>query len=71
MGMIICMPISSEEKNHGLEVRIKNKKGIGGIILCDHVKSLDWKERRAEFICKCDTESFEAALAKLKLIIDD
>ncbi len=44
---IVC-PVTSHVKGYPFEVPLPSGSGIGGVVLADHVKSLDWKERRAE-----------------------
>jgi mRNA interferase MazF len=48
----IACPITSKVKGYAFEVTVASDSGIDGVILTDHLKSLDWKERRAEFAGK-------------------
>lgn len=48
-SLILCCPITSKVKGHSTEVRVKTRS-IDGAVLCGHVKSLDWRARRASFI---------------------
>ena len=50
-NLAICCPITSQQKGYPFEVLIKSKK-ISGVVLADHLKSLDWKTRKAKFIEK-------------------
>jgi len=54
-GLALMCPITSKEKGYPFEVLIKKDK-INGVILADHVRSLDWVERKAKFITKIDEE---------------
>ena len=47
--LAIACPITSKVKGYAFEVTVTSDSGIEGVILADHLKSLDWKERRAEF----------------------
>ncbi|NTV46456.1 MAG: mRNA-degrading endonuclease, partial [Chlorobiales bacterium] len=38
---------------------------LHGVILTDHLKSLDWKTRKAEFVGKISLETIEAVLDKV------
>jgi mRNA interferase MazF len=42
---------------------------IGGAILSDQVKSLDWKVRQAEFISKLPAPTLDEVLQKLGTLI--
>lgn len=67
-NVAIFMPITSQIKHYPfeLEVNINNQTGA---ILCDQVRSLDWKERKATKITTLSNELLEAAISKLSLLI--
>ncbi len=44
---ILC-PITSQIKGYPFEVLLPTGSTIGGAVLVDHVKSLDWKARKAQ-----------------------
>jgi hypothetical protein len=44
---------------------------LGGVILSDQVKSLDWRIRKAEFICKLSRETTDEVLDKLGMLLID
>lgn len=64
---IFC-PLSSKEKGYPFEVKIKND-GISGVVLSDHLKSLDWESRKAEFISKVTESELDEILEKIKVLI--
>jgi mRNA interferase MazF len=47
-GLAIACPITSQRKGYPFEVPLPEGGTVSGVILADHVKSLDWRERRAE-----------------------
>jgi mRNA interferase MazF len=51
VGLALFSPISTQTKGYPFEVLIPEGLPISGAILADQVKSLDWKSRKAEFIC--------------------
>jgi mRNA interferase MazF len=63
-GLAIACPITSKVKGYPFEVRIKNDK-IDGTVLADHVRNLDWVERKAKLITQV---SHDEMLAVLKFI---
>ncbi len=63
-GLILAVPITSKAKGYPFEVKINNDK-VSGVALADVIKSLDWKERNAEF---AGTASKEELLEVLKLL---
>jgi mRNA interferase MazF len=57
VGLAILCPITSQVKGYPFEVAIGSGSKLGGVILSDQVKSLDWRIRKAEFICKLSRET--------------
>jgi mRNA interferase MazF len=51
VGLAILCPITSKEKGYPFEVKISLKE-VSGVILADHVKNFDWRERNATLITK-------------------
>lgn len=45
---LVC-PVTAHSKNYSFEVELKFTSTIG-VVLSDHVRSIDWKERNARYI---------------------
>ena len=71
VGLLICCPVTSQKKGYPFEVEIPDGLPISGVILADQVKSLDWHERQATFICKLPAEIVSAAIGKLGVLIQE
>ena len=71
VGLAILCPITSQVKGYPFEVPIPNGLGIGGVVLADQVKSLDWQARRAEFVCELPSATVSEALQKLNLLLSN
>ena len=69
VGLAILFPITSQIKGYPFEVLIPDGLKISGAILSDQVKSLDWKARQAEFICKLPPATFNEVVQKLSTLI--
>lgn len=67
-GLALFMPITSQIKGYPFEVLIEMKE-IRGALLCDQIRSLDWKARKAKFAGHLPLSVFEDALAKLKILL--
>lgn len=65
---LLC-PITSQIKEYPFEVEIPTRLKISGVILSDQVKCLDWRRRKAEFICKLPRETTIEVLKKLSTLI--
>ena len=68
-GLLLCMPVTSQVKGYPFEVTI-NAEQIKGAVLCDQVRSFDWREREAEKITTLSKDRLQLALEKLKLLIN-
>ena len=47
-GLALACPITSHVKGYPFESVIPDGLAVSGAVLCDQLKSLAWKERRAE-----------------------
>jgi mRNA interferase MazF len=63
-GLAIICPIKGKVKDYPFEVIIPEDSKIKGVILADQVKSLNWKTRNAEFICKLADGKFSEVVSK-------
>jgi mRNA interferase MazF len=52
-GLCVVFPITSKIKGYPFEVKISAQL-VNGVVLADQVKTLDWKSRNAQFICKAN-----------------
>lgn len=68
-GLAIFCPITSKVKGYPFEVMIPDNLEINGVILSDQIKSLDWKARKAEFICKLPKLALAETQNKLSTLL--
>lgn len=61
---IVC-PITSRVKGYPFEVLLPKGLPITGVILADHLKSVDWRERRAERAGRIPKQVIEEVLSRL------
>src|SRR5437868_3960001 len=52
VGLAVLCPITNQIKGYPFEVVIPEGLPISGVVLSDQVKSLDWRARNAEAICR-------------------
>src|ERR1700733_8517695 len=67
-GLGLFMPITSKIKGYPFEVIIENGE-IQGAILCDQIRSLDWKARKAQFVEHISTAILEEVFAKFQVLL--
>ncbi len=66
--MIVC-PITSNAKGYPFEVPLPQGLQTHGVILADHVKSLDWNARHAQFMERVPDDVLAAVLQMLSLLL--
>jgi mRNA interferase MazF len=64
-GLAIVCPITSEIKGYPLEVRLPPNVGASGVVLVDHVKSVDYAARQARRIGQCPKSVLGEVIGKL------
>ena len=62
-GLLLACPITSKVKGYPFEVALPPGLPVGGVILADQIKSLDWKMRKAEFIVRTAPSVIEDVLS--------
>ncbi len=69
VGLVIVCPITRQAKGYPFEVAIPPGLPIDGVILADHVKSLDWQLREAT-PSRLPNKVMESVLDKLNTLLD-
>ena len=64
--LAIMVPITSKRKGYPFEVPLPPDLTIQGVILCDQIKSFDWKNRNIAFIGKITDETLSHIRLKLE-----
>jgi mRNA interferase MazF len=69
VGLALMCPITSQVKGYPFEVAIPAGLPVAGVVLSDHVKSLDWRARKAELACRLPGQATAEVLAKLQTLL--
>ena len=69
MNLAFLCPITSTKRENPFEVEIPKGLEIEGVILADQAKSMDWRQRRATFICQVSEETFHRVLRKMEALL--
>jgi len=69
VGMAIMCPITDQIKGYPYEVEIPSGLQVTGAVLSDQVKCLDWRARKAEFMCKLPSKVIIEVLKKLNTLL--
>ncbi len=62
---LVC-PVTSRVKGYPYEEVVPDGSPVSGVVLADHVKSLDWAARDAEFIGRLTPEFVAIVLFKVQ-----
>jgi mRNA interferase MazF len=68
-GLILACSITNQVKGGSFEVPVPSRSKLTGVVLSDHVRSLDWLARRAEFHSKAADAVVEEVVARLLAIV--
>ena len=68
-GLALVCPVTSQIKGYPFEVAAPAGHDATGVILADHVKSIDWKARHAERLGRCSDQVMEEVRAKLAALL--
>lgn len=71
VGLALCCPITNQAKGYPFEVPIPAGEAVTGVILADHVKSVDWRGRKAELITQLPAEPLSAVLDRIEALLRD
>jgi mRNA interferase MazF len=63
--MALCCPVTSQIKGYPFEVLVPAGLKISGAILADHIRNIDWKTRRAEYLCKLPDKAMDEVTEKI------
>jgi len=69
VGLALFCPITTRVKGYPFEVALPEGFPVGGVILADQVRSLDWLARRAEVVARLADEVVEEVLQKLETLL--
>jgi len=70
VGLALVCPITSQVKDYPFEVPLPERFPIGGVIISDQIKNLDWKVRNAEFIVKAPKSVIEETINKFITLLE-
>lgn len=67
--MAMVLPITSNEKYFPTHYTLEHPKEIHGAVLCEHIKSIDYKSRKVKFVEKINKEDLENIIILLNVCI--
>lgn len=69
-GLALMCPIINQQKGYPFEVPLPADMSIRGSILSDHLKSVDWRDRRASFIGRVRPELLVMVVNRIRPLLE-
>ena len=70
IGLALACPITGQVKGYPFEVVIPDGLDARGAILCDQIKSLDWRARKARRLARVPAEVLAEVTARILVLVD-
>lgn len=70
VGLALVCPITSRVKGYPFEVEVPQGLRAKGAILCDQIKSLDWRARRATRLGSVPNPVMQEVTARILALVD-
>jgi mRNA interferase MazF len=67
-GLAIVCPITTQVKGYPFEAEVRGDR-VRGVVLSDHIRSADWRERDAQFVERADGRVLDEVLALVNTLI--
>lgn len=71
-SLAVLCPItrsSTREHRNPFAIAIPDGLEVNGFILADQIRTKDWRVRRAEYICSLPTETVDAVLERIGVLL--
>jgi mRNA interferase MazF len=69
VGLALVCPITSRAKGYPFEVPLRSGATIAGVILADHLRSVDWRARAAEVAGQAPPDVVSEVIARVRPLI--
>jgi mRNA interferase MazF len=68
-SLCLACPITSHAKGYPFEVALPDDGAIQGVVLADHIRSIDWQARQLEYVETTDEDVLGEVQGKLKALL--
>ena len=69
-GQCVLVPITSKVKGFAYEVNLVGTSTIKGVVLSDHLRSMDWRARKIQFIERVGEDVLDEVSARSKSLLE-
>ena len=70
-SLFLACPVTARVKGYPFEVALPAGSPVSGVILADQIKSLDWRERKAQFAGRATGDVVEDVVALILPLIGE
>ena len=68
--MVIVLPISSNTKMFPTHYILRNTNKVKGAVLCEHIRSIDYEDRKIKFVEKAPIDDLEFSQVLFNLCLE-
>jgi mRNA interferase MazF len=68
-GLALICPVTSRIKGYPFEVPLEGGGDVAGVILADHLRSVDWRARKVEFIGRASDRVVGEVVGRLRALV--
>jgi mRNA interferase MazF len=68
-GLMLACPITSQVKGGSFEVPLPRGARVQGVVLADHIRSVDWIARKAEFHSEAGQNVMDEVIGRVEAIL--
>jgi mRNA interferase MazF len=69
LDLAVVCPITNKAKGFSFEIPVPQGLAVTGVVLCDHVKSIDWRARKAAYLCTLPMPLVEAVSLMVRKLV--
>ncbi len=70
VGLALFCPITSQQKGYPFEVQLPKNLKTKGVILSDHVRSIDWNARHVRYVENVGETCVAEVLGRLGILLE-
>ena len=70
-GLMIACPITSRKKGYPFEVLLPENLTTHGVVLADHLKSVDWHARQVRFVERASASTLQDVTGKISVLLKE
>lgn len=68
-SLAVVAPITHQKKGYSFEVELPKNAKITGVVLSDHLKSIDWNRRKATYAGRAPAEVIRGVQERISLLL--